>query len=82
MITDNDIENEILRLAIMRGNNKTFCPSEVARNLEVNNWRILMHRVRHIADKLKLEKKIKILQKGKTIHSAIDAIGPIRLKSY
>ena len=75
-----DIKTEILGLAFIRGIDKTFCPSEVARNITSENWRDLMPEIRRISDELVVKQHLEVLQKGKIISSAVDAIGPIRLR--
>ena len=35
-----------MELARKRGSGKTFCPSEIARNIEQDDWRALMESVR------------------------------------
>lgn len=58
-----------------RGFNKSFCPSEVARRLDPENWRSIMRAVRNTA--LELD-TIKITQAGIPV-GAEDIKGPIRL---
>lgn len=62
-----------MRLAHLRGPDKSFCPSEVARGFS-GDWRALMGRVRRVARELPL----RATQKGAAIDLA-QAKGPIRL---
>jgi hypothetical protein len=62
------IEETMLRLASERGAGKSFCPSEVARNIggaHPDGWGPLMQPVRRVAVRLALEGRITILRKGK-----------------
>lgn len=65
----------LLELARARGASKTFCPSEVARRLEPDNWRPLMPSVRRVAADLPL----RATQQGIPV-DPIAARGPIRLR--
>ena len=70
-----------LQLANERESNKTYCPSEVARKLDVKNWREHMDNVRNVADELIAENRLEVLQKGKTLQEkASKALGAIRLR--
>lgn len=58
---------------------KTFCPSEVARQL-AKEWRPLMPRVRTVAAHLIADGELQCLQRGRVV--SIDAArGPIRLRA-
>lgn len=70
-----------LQLASERGLEKTYCPSEVARKFEPENWREHMHAVRKAADEPIVENKLEVLQKGKVIkEKASQVTGAIRLR--
>lgn len=79
-ITKKAISEKVLELLHERNEGVTICPSEVARALDKDDWRDLMDQVRDVADDLKSQGKIFVTQRGKTIPSATDAKGPIRLK--
>lgn len=70
-----------LRFAEERGSDKTYCPSEVARELYDDNWRDKMIEVRAVADVLVKDKKLNVLQKG-IIQTQLpsELKGPIRLQ--
>nr|WP_025311944.1 DUF3253 domain-containing protein [Roseibacterium elongatum] len=65
---------ELMRLARLRGADKTFCPSEVARELSAD-WRPLMPKVRRVAAGLPLI----ATQRGAAV-DPVTARGPIRLR--
>ncbi len=73
------LEQEILRLLAERGEDKTICPSEVARAADATNWRRLMEPVRSAAQSLVAEEKIVATQKGRAIDLRT-AKGPVRLR--
>ena len=83
-----DIDSQIdiirklhLQFAKDRGLDKTYCPSEVAKEYSTDNWRDYMHIVRQIADDLVAENKLVVMQKNKILeHTAVQASGPIRLR--
>ncbi|MFC3614285.1 DUF3253 domain-containing protein [Lutimaribacter marinistellae] len=75
--SDDIIAQAILDLAHRRGVGKTFCPSDIARNL-VQDWRPLMTTVRSVAGRLVLEGRIEATQKGLPVDPE-SATGPIRL---
>lgn len=72
-MTDDEIAQELMRLARARGAGKTFCPSEAARALS-GDWRALMPRVRGVAAGLPLV----ATQKGQAV-DPLEARGPIRV---
>ena len=59
-----EIRETILTLTTQRGQGKTICPSEVARQLRPDDWRPLMQAVRDVANELQRQGKIRITQKG------------------
>lgn len=61
-------------MAVERGPEKTFCPSEVARQLAPDDWRPLMPEIRRVARGLRL----RATQRGKAV-DPVTAKGPIRL---
>ncbi len=72
------IRETILTLTTQRGQGKTICPSEVARQLSPDDWRPLMQIVRDLADELRLQGKLRITQKGVEVDPK-NARGAIRL---
>jgi hypothetical protein len=79
-IDDDVIAREIIRQCHARGPAKSICPSEVARAFadEEARWRALMPDVRRVADVLRDEGRIAVMQRGQSI-SAVATKGPIRL---
>lgn len=72
---DAAIRNELLLLALRRGRDKSFCPSEVARALS-RDWRGLMSDVRRVAAGME---EVEAVQKGLPV-DPLTARGPIRLR--
>ncbi len=69
----------VLAMAEERGTEKTFCPSEIARELFPDDWRTHMNDVVAVAISLQKQGKVLITQKGEPVD--IDHIkGPIRIK--
>lgn len=65
----------------MRGLGKTFCPSEVARELFSDKWRDEMELIRNVADDLVKKGKLVVLQKGIIQNKLPSELkGPIRLR--
>lgn len=75
-----EIESCIVKLLLIRGADKTICPSEVARQLFPDNWRDKMDDVRTIAGMLAQDEVILITQKNQVVDIGVK--GPIRLKLY
>ena len=70
----------ILEIAMARGEEKSFCPSEVARALS-DDWRPLLIHVRAAARRLADAGRIDILRHGKPIEpSAMKGVIRLRLK--
>ena len=78
-VSDEAIQNCLMRLVRDRGPNKTICPSEVARSLEPDNWRDLMPQVRAVGIVLAQSQTIAVTQKGQVVDPA-NAKGPIRYR--
>lgn len=75
------IRTEHLKFAEIRGFDKTYCPSEVARELFPQNWREMMDQIREIGFEMAHEGKLTVLQKG--IEQDIlttELKGPIRFR--
>lgn len=76
-----EIHNSHLKFAEERGLEKTFCPSEVARELYPENWREKMDLVREVADELVRIGKLSVLRKGQIKPELpSELVGPIRLR--
>ena len=78
MPNDNEIRNRILRLAQKRGPQKSLCPSEVARELQPENWRPLMTDVRRATALLVEDGLVVVTQFGNPV-DPLDANGHIRI---
>ena len=76
-ITDDKIARAIQAQVTARGQGKSICPSEVARELAAD-WRSLMPDVRRVAQDMAEEGGIVVTQKGQPA-DAHTALGPIRL---
>lgn len=73
------VSKTILVLAAERGNDKTLCPSEVARLVWPDEWRNRMEEVRLAAFALRDEGKVQISQKGREVTDN-EVKGPIRIR--
>ncbi len=74
------IKSELLKFAEVRGADKTYCPSEVARVL-YENWRGQMDAVRKVADGLVQDQQLEVLQGGIVKNKPPTQLkGPIRLR--
>lgn len=71
------IRAQFMELASKRGLGKSFCPSEVARQVDPANWRNLMEATRKEGKDLVQENLLICTQKGNPADPAL-AIGPIR----
>lgn len=76
-INDSAIRDSLVRLGHVRGEGKSFCPSEVARELS-DDWRPLMPAVRQVAGALVDEGQLICTQRGISVDPRA-ARGPIRL---
>lgn len=68
----------IRALSRARGENKSLCPSEVARAQGLEDWRKWMWLVREIAFELRDAGELRVTQKGRDVD--VDARGAIRLQ--
>ncbi len=75
----NTLTETILKMATMRGPDKTVCPSEIARELFPDDWRRHMQEVRDGAIALQLAGRVTIIQKGNKVDPE-HIKGPIRIK--
>ena len=74
-----NISETILLLAAKRGKDKTICPSEVARELSLGDWRRYIKEVRKTAFELRDAGKVLIMQKGREV-AGNEVVGPIRIQ--
>lgn len=70
------VRDAILDLALRRGQEKSLCPSEVAKALEPEDWQALMPEVRRVAAGMP---EIVATQNGVEV-DPVTARGPIRLR--
>jgi hypothetical protein len=68
----------LLRLAAERGDGRTFCPSEAARRLDPEDWRLHLAAVRSATVELVREGRLAAFQRGIEV-DPVNARGPIRL---
>ena len=64
------IRTSVLAMAAERGETKTFCPSEIARQIggsDEKRWRLLMAPIRAEAVRLADEGRIVLLRKGRPV---------------
>ena len=78
--TDAQIESALLSLVLERGLQSSACPSEVARAVAPENWRVLLPQVRDVARRLARQGKIEIAQGGQAVSADGLWTGPIRLR--
>jgi hypothetical protein len=69
----------LLQFAQARGRDKTFCPSEVAREIAPETWRDWMPAVREEAARLVATSELRCTQRGRAVDDPQTAHGPIRL---
>ena len=74
--SDPQIETALLALIAQRGQDASACPSEVARALSPDDWRILMPRVRQVAGQLALRGLLDISQGGQSVSRSTQSHGP------
>jgi hypothetical protein len=74
-----DISSTILSVANHRGSEKSTCPSEIARMLFPDDWRIHMKDVVDVAIDLHNQGKVLITQKGIPV-DVKHIKGPVRIK--
>ncbi|MEO0324775.1 MAG: DUF3253 domain-containing protein [Myxococcota bacterium] len=77
--TDEALEVAILALLAQRARGKTICPSEAARAVRPDAWRVLMEPARRAARRLVAAGRLEITQKGRVVDPST-ARGPIRLR--
>ena len=80
VMTDAQIEAALLTIVRQRGPLSSACPSEAARALSPQNWRILMPRVRDVASLLAQSGLLDVSQRGKSLPPQGPWKGPIRVR--
>lgn len=73
------IRARVLELTRARGPEKSICPSEVARSLDPDRWRDLLHEVRVVSQALVDEGLLEATQRGRVVDLPT-ARGPVRLR--
>lgn len=73
------VKDRILELLAQRGEGKSVCPSEVARAMAPDAWRLLMEPVRAAARSLAADGAIVITQRGEPVDPDVPTRGAIRL---
>ena len=76
---DRALEAAIDELLAERPRDATICPSEAARRVDPEGWRILMEPARRAARRMVAEGTLEILQEGRVVDPS-HAKGPIRLR--
>jgi len=76
---DHALAEAIVELLGMRRPGATICPSEAARNVGGNEWRVLMEPARRAARRLVAEGVVDVTQGGRIVDPST-AKGPIRLR--
>lgn len=75
------IAEAIDALLAARSADASICPSEVARRLSPDDWRVLMPRVREVAFDMARAGRVRITQRGRAVDPVEPVGGPIRLRS-
>lgn len=75
------IEATIRSLLRTRGQQKTICPSDVARVVASPSWRPVMSIVREVGAELHDQAVIEVTQRGERVSDARAVVGPIRFRS-
>lgn len=74
---------EVLRVAILdfcdRRKSKSFCPSEVVRQIFPEDWELFMPEIREEMIQMYREGLIQVTQKGIPIDPALPLKGPVRI---
>ena len=78
-LTDEQVREVISDLLAARQPSATICPSEAARALAPDAWRLLMPQVRTVAIAMATEGVLDIRQSGRTVAPDVPLRGPIRL---
>ncbi|NNU81566.1 DUF3253 domain-containing protein [Halovulum dunhuangense] len=74
-----DIRAVLIALALERGAESSFCPSEAARRLDSEFWRDLMPKVRGVAAEMQAEGVLEATRRGQVVQANAPG-GPIRLQ--
>lgn len=73
------IADAIFSLLAARAPGATICPSEVARAVRTEGWRVLMPEIRAVARALVEDGRLEIRQRGQPVPLEAAWRGPIRL---
>ena len=76
---DAHLDRALIRLLTERGDDKTVCPSEVARAVDGEHWRDLMEPARAAARRAAARGDAEITQHGEVVDPSM-AKGPIRIR--
>lgn len=76
---DRALEQAIVRLLEARATGNTICPSEAARVVFAEDWRVHMERTRRAARRLVARGQLELVQRGRVVDPST-ARGPIRLR--
>ncbi len=77
--TDRALEQAVLALLNARSTGSTICPSEAARAVGGDEWRVLMEPARSAARRLVVSGVVEIVQGGRVVDPST-ARGPIRIR--
>ena len=77
--SDDLVAETILTLVAERGQGKTICPSEAARDVGADDWRDLMPAARDAAGRLAAAGQVEVTQGG-TVVDVATARGPVRFR--
>lgn len=77
--TDDRIESTLLTMLDRRAPGASVCPSEIARQIDAEQWRELLERVRMASRRLAAIGRVEFMQRGRVIDPST-ARGPIRLR--
>ncbi len=78
-VTDFALEQDLLALLAARARSATVCPSEAARRVGGDGWRVLMEPARAAARRLIARGEVEITQGGRVMDPST-AKGPIRIR--
>ena len=78
---NHDLRAAILSLARERGPDKTICPSDAARAVGGQQWRVLMDDARAEARALARRGEVEISQRGEVLDPDAQWRGPVRIRA-
>ncbi|MEI5671806.1 MULTISPECIES: DUF3253 domain-containing protein [unclassified Nocardioides] len=74
-----ELEQRILALLDARAADASICPSDVARDVDPDDWRPLMQPVRDAAARLAASGRVEVTQQGQVV-DVTTARGPVRIR--